>query len=55
MLEHLVSHGVTDRLELVLVGRGVTAVGARTLVPSSGACWGGVVSSATPRADLDVL
>jgi hypothetical protein len=31
MLEHLTLQGVTDRLELVLVDRGVTAAGARTL------------------------
>jgi hypothetical protein len=31
MLEHLTRQGVTDRLELVLVDRGVTAAGARTL------------------------
>jgi putative transposase len=31
MLEHLASQGVTDRLELVLVDRGVTAAAARTL------------------------
>ena len=31
MLEHLGRQGVTDRLELVLVDRGVTAAAARTL------------------------
>lgn len=31
MLEHLTRQGVTDRLELVLVDRGVTAAAARTL------------------------
>jgi putative transposase len=31
MLEHLTQQGVADRLELVLVDRGVTAVAARTL------------------------
>lgn len=31
MLEHLERQGVTDRLELVLVDRGVTAAAARTL------------------------
>ena len=31
MLEHLTQQGVTDRLELVLVDRGVTAAAARTL------------------------
>ena len=31
MLEHLARQGVTDRLELVLVDRGVTAAAARTL------------------------
>ena len=31
MLEHLTRQGVTGRLELVLVDRGVTAAGAREL------------------------
>jgi len=31
MLEHLSQQGVTDRLELILVDRGVTAAAARTL------------------------
>jgi putative transposase len=31
MLEHLTRQGVTERLELVLVDRGVTAAGARKL------------------------
>lgn len=31
MLEHLAEQGVTERLELVLVDRGVTAVAALTL------------------------
>jgi putative transposase len=31
MLEHLAEQGVTDRLELVLVDRGVTAAAARVL------------------------
>lgn len=31
MLEHLTGQGVTARLELVLVDRGVTATAARTL------------------------
>lgn len=36
MLEHLARQGVTDRLELVLVDRGVTAAAARALAPEHG-------------------
>jgi hypothetical protein len=36
MLEHLTRHGVTDRIELVLVDRGVTAAAARALGPDHG-------------------
>src|SRR3954469_23982498 len=41
MLEHLTRQGVTDRLELVLVDRGVTAAGARKLRPPPGPEGGG--------------
>ena len=36
MLEHLTRHGVAERLELVLVDRGVTAAAAREMGPRHG-------------------